>query len=144
MKKLICLICLLSASVLGQESANRKKPLIENYKTIGDYVEALADWKATQRAISSSATVQRYQLIQAKAQLPNQAGTTTAFDDLFMLDTQTGQVWRWQASDSMRTTGGTLKAQQHFESVFVDKLDGDASTLVTFHPDPDKQAAASK
>lgn len=76
----------------------------------------------------------RFQLIQAKVQLANAAGSKTAFDDLFLLDTKTGKVWRWAENYEQKDAGGTMIVPQHFDPVFVDGLEGQFSSKIVYIP----------
>lgn len=86
----------------------------------------------------------RFQLIQAKAQMANRAGSTTAFDDLFLLDTKTGKVWRWAERYEQKDATGTLIVPQHFDPVFVDGLEGKIADRVTWVPAQSQTPAPTK
>lgn len=86
----------------------------------------------------------RFQLFQGKAMMANQAGSKTAFDDLFLLDSKTGKVWRWAQNYEQKDASGTMIVPQHFDPVFVDGLEGEFSSKIAFIPAQPAETAAAK
>jgi len=68
----------------------------------------------------------RYQLLPAKVLMPNKAGSKTAFDTIFLLDSQTGAVWEIDPYDeiSAGNKNEVVIFPSRFKRVFVEGLDG--------------------
>ena len=73
----------------------------------------------------AEATPGRYQLVAANAEDFDDSGRRVTAQQLFMLDTATGKVWRHVASGPFKTpTGKPGFTPEMFVSVFVEQLDG--------------------
>lgn len=67
----------------------------------------------------------RYQLVAATAEDYGDSGSRIASQQLYMLDTATGKVWRHVPSGPFKTTTGKPAfTPEMFVSVFIDQLDG--------------------
>lgn len=76
---------------------------------------------AQQSSQKPSGTVQRYQLIAAQVEDVNNEGSDVTRNAIFLVDTSTGGVWRYEPTELTKTPNG--KGQLLFDRFYPVKID---------------------
>lgn len=75
---------------------------------------------------NDASRVGRYQMLAVKAPSYNTAGSISAFEEVFMLDTATGRVWKYEPQGKCDNDGTAclFALPDFFKAVDVDHLNG--------------------
>jgi hypothetical protein len=98
------------------------------------------------KSVPAPAYVPRYQIVCVKAQQQNVGGSQSAFDTVFLLDTETGKIWEYDGFSSKFNADGSKTAfPARFTRVFTDDLSGppaDYANVVYTIPKPEVKQVA--